>query len=308
MPTDRGRGSGGLTTYLPGIFQGLIATALGTGLLPAVKFGWERLFPDRALWDWAQGLLANLTGAIVLIPAFWLLTRPLSRVATRRMRATALAKGDRISIYVARFGEDDVSWTARESVIASIRNELGLEQVEVLPAGMQLALTEGVSYEDAANKATSQARSLLRKKHGDLFIWGKLHVIAEKTVIDLRFVSAVQDGSEGQRFGFTDKLMLEAGFGPEMGTALAAVAGALALPAVQDSGKYVARILSPVANRLARLARDLPASMRPDDRAKLLHSYGLIQSVIGEQSGKAPPLEEAVAAYREALKEWTRDR
>ena len=48
--------------------------------------------------------------------------------------------------------------------------------------------------------------------------------------------------------------------------------------------------------------------MRAGDRVLLLHSYGLIQYVIGEQSGQAPPLEEAVAAYREALKETTRER
>jgi hypothetical protein len=48
--------------------------------------------------------------------------------------------------------------------------------------------------------------------------------------------------------------------------------------------------------------------MRAGDRVLLLHSYGLIQYVIGEQSGQALPLEEAVAAYREALKETTRER
>ena len=308
MGSDRGRDSGGLGKHLPGIFQGLIATALGTGLQPAVKLGWERLFPQHPLRDWAQEPLANLAGVIVLALAFWLLIWPVKRVMTRRMRATALAKGDRISIYVARFGDDDESRAARESVIASIRTELGPKQVEVLPAGVQLALTDGVSYEDAANEATSQARSLLKKKHGDLLIWGKLHTIAGNTVIELRFVSAAQDGSEGQRFGFTDKLTLEAGFGPEMGAALAAVAGTLALPAVQDRGMYAARILLPVANRLALLARALPPFMRPDDRAKLLHSHGLIQSVIGEQSCESSRLEEAVAAFREALKELTRDR
>jgi tetratricopeptide (TPR) repeat protein len=308
MPTDHQGGKGGFTTHLPGIFQALIATALGTGLLPAVKIAWEYFVPDRHLWDWAQGLLANLTGAVVLIPAFWLLTRPLSRIASRRMRATPRPKGDRLSIYVARFGEDAVSAEARHSVIASIRNELVREQVEVLPAGVRLTLTDGVSYEDAANEATNEARSLLRKKRGDLLIWGQVHAFPEKPpVIELRFVSLAQDAAEGQRFAFTpDKLTLEANFGPEIGTALAAVAVTLAAPA-RDSGKYRARTLIPVADRLGRLTRKIPPSIHPEDRARLFFSYGLIQSTIGEQSGEDPPLHAAVAAFREALKEYPQE-
>ncbi|HEV3276105.1 MAG TPA: hypothetical protein VG860_04765 [Terriglobia bacterium] len=191
----------------------------------------------------------------------------------------------------------------------SIRAELGPECVEVLPAGIQLSLTEGVSLDEAALDASRKARALLAKNHGDLLIWGRVHKLPEqKAVIDLRFVSAAQPGLEGQRFGFTDKLTLEAGFGPEMGAALAAVAAVLAAPAVSDAGRYIAGTLKPVADRLAPLAHDPPPSMRPDDRGSLLASYGLAQYVIGEQSGDASRLQEAVVAYREALKEYTRER
>ena len=48
--------------------------------------------------------------------------------------------------------------------------------------------------------------------------------------------------------------------------------------------------------------------MRWEDRGRLLFSYGLIQYAIGEQSGDAAALEQAVAAFREALKEYTRER
>ena len=296
------------TLHPSGILEALIATAIGGGLLPAVDYAWKHGF-HSAPPEWARGALPSLGAAAVLIPAVWLSTRFLRRVATRRQRKTARAKGDRLSIYVARLGEDETSETARASVMDSIRAELGPERVEVLPAGIQLSLTEGVSLDEAALDASRKARALLAKNHGDLLIWGRVHKLPEqKAVIDLRFVSAAQPGLEGQRFGFTDKLTLEAGFGPEMGAALAAVAAVLAAPAASDAGRYIAGTLKPVADRLAPLAHDPPPSMRPDDRGSLLASYGLAQYVTGEQSGDASRLEEAVVAYREALKEYTRER
>jgi hypothetical protein len=198
---------------------------------------------------------------------------------------------------------------ARDRVFATIRSELGPERVEVLPAGIQLTLAQGVSDESARDDAMAKARALLKKKHGDLLIWGTVIVMpGMKPQIDLRFVSAESDRSRAEPFGFTDKLLLEPDFGHEMGAALVAVASALAVPAVREVGKFLVQTLVPVANRLAPLALNIPASMRADDRAQLLNSYGLIQGVIGEQSSESERLQEAMSAYREALKEWTRGR
>lgn len=305
---ENGREGERITPRPPGILEALIAAALGGFTLPVVIAGWEHFFHSEAP-EWAKGSLPNILAFVVLTPAFWLLTRSFAWVRTRRTHRTAEAKQDRISIYVARFGGDDVSKTARASVMDSIRNELGPKRVEVLPAGIQLGLSEGVSLDEAADEATRKARLLLEKKRGDLLIWGQIHMLpAKEPVIELRFVSANEDGSEGQRFGFTDKLMLEPGFGPEMGAALAAVAVALAAPAVKGQGRYLAQTLVPVANRLAPLARSVPASMCADDRAKVLNSYGLLQAVIGEQSGESAVLEEAIWAFREALRECSGDR
>src|SRR5450759_2989159 len=102
--------------------------------------------------------------------------------------------------------------------------------------------------------------------------------------------------------------MLEPGFGPEIGAAIAAVAAALALPTVQDTGKYLGQTLLPIANRLVHLITPIPESMRRDDRATMLFSYALIESTLGEQLGESKRLGKAVAAYREVLKEYTRER
>ena len=47
--------------------------------------------------------------------------------------------------------------------------------------------------------------------------------------------------------------------------------------------------------------------MKPEDRARLLHGYGMIQCKIGQQMGKREVLEESIAAFRLALKELPRE-
>ena len=244
---------GGWKIHSTGVVEGLVGAGLGPLLLPAVAAFWQRVFHTKPP-EWAKGVVPNLIAAVALGLPSWLLARLTHRWRERRRHATARAKGDWISIYVADFGGGQASRTARDSVIASLRNELPRERAEVLPAGIALKLKEGVSLDDAANEAAEQARALLKRKHGDLLIWGQLLTMDLKSVVELRFVSAAQDGAEGRRFGFTEKLTLEPGFASEMGAALAAVAASLAVPA-GDTGKYVAGTLMPIAGRLAPLVR-----------------------------------------------------
>ena len=302
--------SGGPPEWKPrstGIVEALIGAGVGFSLLPGVVLGWEHFF-HREPPEWAKGAVPNLLAAVVLIPAIWLLAKSTRRWRDRRRRATPKPKGDRISIYVAHFGEDETSRTARESVMASIRKELGSELVEVLPAGVRLTLSEDVSLDQAAEEASESARTLLKKKGGDLLIWGRVHTIASKSVLELRFVSADNDGGEGQRFGFDEKLTLEAAFGTEVGAALAGVAGAMAALASENDGRFIARTLIPLADRVAPLARSLPAFMSPFHRATLLRSFGLLQFVIGVQRSDSARLLQAVAVYRAALDEQARER
>ena len=285
----------------------MVAAVLGGGLLPAARYGWERLFA-RQLGDWAQGTRATVVGAVVLIPTVWVVTLPILRLTNRRMPAKPQANRNKLVIYVAQFGNDEASEAARTRVIDSIRKELNPNAVEVLRAEVLLNLTEGASFDEAADHTSAEAHRLLSRNQGDLLIWGRVHTIGEGAVIELRFVSAVRDGREGGRIGFTGTLRLEPGFGAEVGAAAAAIAATLAVPTVENSGKYLAETLLPIATRLAHLIAPLPASMRGDDRAAMLLSYALVESTLGEQLDESKRLEEAVAAYRGALKEYTRER
>jgi hypothetical protein len=146
------RGDEWFTAHLPGIFQSLIAATIGGGLLPAVQFGWQHYF-HLPIPSPVEGPLANFIAAAILIPAVYLVAKPFSHLAMHRLLSkTPKPKGDRLSIYVAHFGDDELSSIARDRVIVSIRNELGPELVEVLPAGIQLSLTQDVNDELALNR------------------------------------------------------------------------------------------------------------------------------------------------------------
>ena len=298
--------SGAVTMHLPGIFQSLAAVFLGSIFTPAVSAFWN-IYLKKDPPEWAKGAVPSIVGALAVL-LIYVLAKVGHSIIRARAHTTATAKGDRISILVAELGEDEESESARDRVLASIKNELG-RHVELIPAGARLELAPGFNDEEGAIKPAAEARKLLRKKHGDLLIWGKLQKFGS-TQIELRFVSAAEglDGTERKVFGLGEKFTLDANFGPDMGAALAAVVASRAAETVGDGGRYVVDVLRPLAARLSGLRHNLPISMTPDDRASFLLAYADISQTIGEQAGESDALMEAVAAYREALKEYTRDR
>src|ERR1035437_804757 len=212
----------------------------------------------------------------------------------------------KVAIYVAELKGDDKQGSHRNHILLSLRRELGVS-VQVLRAGIELRAQEKGNPEDDALAANRKGQKYLnhKKYEGDLLIWGQ--ILQDSKLVELRFTSHAHDAAEQKRFTFTEKMLLEPGFGPELAAALAAIAAQLALPAF-DTGKYVADVLIPVAEKLRKIVANLPASMEPDQRGLLLHSYAGAESVIGEQSGDSDALRSAIAAYREALKECTREK
>jgi tetratricopeptide (TPR) repeat protein len=296
--------SAGLRGDLRAILQGLLAATIGAAGVPAVSYCWRVLDPGEAP-EWAKATIPNVVGAAVFMG---LLAFGSSRFAgLRRRRKAAAAKGDRMAIYVADLNGDNATQTARTNVIDSILREIGGDTVEVLPAGFELGLSESMSTDRWADEANADARKLLRKKGGDLLIWGRVHKMGQQNMLELRFVGAHIGGAEGHRFGYTQEWLLEEKFAPEMGAALAAQAASLALPAVSQGGSPIWKRLLPLAARLERLVRKSDLKLRPKDRGRLLESYAMILAAIGDQSGKSAKLEEAVTIFRATLEEYTRE-
>jgi tetratricopeptide (TPR) repeat protein len=84
--------------------------------------------------------------------------------------------------------------------------------------------------------------------------------------------------------------------------------GATVAPATERQGRYLAELLRPVAARLQRLTAALPPGIDAEQRGQLWHSLGLAAYRLGEQIGDQGWLKNAIAAYRAALQEWTRER
>jgi tetratricopeptide (TPR) repeat protein len=229
-----------------------------------------------------------------------------NRWRDRRRHPDGRPKPGKVAIYVAELKGDDKQGSHRNHILLSLRQQLGAS-VQILRAGIELRDQEKGNPEDDARDANREGQKYLnhKKYEGDLLIWGQ--VLDEKKLVELRFNSRAHDSAEQKRFNLTEKLLLASDFGPELAAALAAIAAQLALPAF-NPGKYVANVLIHVAEKLSRIVANPPASMGPEQRGLLLRSYSIAEQTIGEQRGDSDSLRRAVAAYRQALKVYTRER
>jgi hypothetical protein len=136
---------------------------------------------------------------------------------------------------------------------------------------------------DEALAANLKAQRYVGIHQGDLLMWGQV-LKGPPAAIELRITSPMHDGADAKRFNYDQKYLLAEDFGKELGTALAAVVAERAAPAV-EGGRYIADVLIPIAQKLARLTQSPPSSMGFDGRGQLLHSFALVKWVIGSQRG-----------------------
>ena len=126
-------------------------------------------------------------------------------------------------------------------------------------------------------------------------------------MLELRFVSRA-DEFEGDRFGLTDMLLVDPKLLSRMGSVIATYAVTKASAASKDARSYAASELLSLVGGLQQLLASSQKGFSQQDRTQICSAYGLLQSVIGEQSGNSDRIKEAVQAYRETLREWTRER
>ena len=287
----------GSTRHLPGVFEALVGAAIGAACSPGVTYGWHHFFHSEPP-KWAEDTLTNAVGAALVFG----LIAFIGGLLRRRWHWTAKASSDRLAIYVA-FLERDYSDDLRRGVIATIAKPLATSGVEVLRAGTLLK----EDSQGGSLKATNKARKLLTRKGGHLLVWGRVLRETSRTVLELRFVSRANE-FEGDRFGLTDKLLVEPLLLSRMGGVIATYAVMKARTARKDAEAYADRELEALANSVQQLLRGAPEEFRPQDRTQICFAYGLLQSVIAEQSGNSDRLKQAVHAYRETLRDWTQER
>ncbi|MBF0561271.1 MAG: tetratricopeptide repeat protein [Alphaproteobacteria bacterium] len=146
-----------------------------------------------------------------------------------------------------------------------------------------------------------KGREFLRRDDADLLIWGFWDDTGKE--LSLRFLPRTGEGTTPMSFP-----ELKTGFSDALGAQLAAVAMTSAALVTDRLGEYLVGVLTPVAAKLQAAIKTMPAATKDDTRAALHHSFGLAAATIGEQSGDDQWLQQAVTAFREALKEWPRER
>ena len=277
----------GSPRHLPGVFEALVGAAIGAACSPGVIYCW-RLISDSEPPKWAEDTLTNAVGAALVLG----LIAFVGSLLRRRWHWTSKAAGDRLAIYVA-FLEGDYSDDLRRSVIATIGKPLAAAGVEVLRAG---TLLKEDSQGDAL-KATIKARKLLTRKGGHLLVWGRVLREAPRTVVELHFMSRA-DELEGDRFGLTEMLFIEPRLLSQMGGVIAGFAVVAARAASKDARAYAASESLSLAGGLKQLLGGRQEGFRQHDRTQICFAYGLLQSVIGDQTGDPDRLKEAAHGVR----------
>jgi tetratricopeptide (TPR) repeat protein len=277
---------------------------LAIQLAGAGCFGWLCLLALRSSSNrfvslGLRVLLYTIVGTLILPVAVVVIWKILSWLEDRLLKR----RSNKISIFVASFGEDKPSKDAREAVMNSIRRGIGSHHVSIAAADIRFSRMD---YADDSARI-AKARAFLNSQDGHLLICGNIPSVGDrKPRVCLRFVPANRD-PQSQVFGLTDEYVIPADFGPELGTALAAAVAAIVSGTVKDQAGYVKRSLVPIAKRLTPFVQNIPASMRPYEQATLLFSYGLLQLTIGTHAGEPHALEKAIAAFRSASDLWAPD-
>ena len=251
-----------------------------------------------------EGFLASVGLKLVDKLLGWLID-PI-RDAFVRMRTRNLIRassGRKVSLLVARIDGDNDAGSLRETVRETIRRELG-NAVEITLWPEVLSIGDGHEY-DAERGAYAKAQKWLAEKHCDLLVWGR---VKGANVLSLRFTVAEIGSHDAQTFVLTETFDLPTDFIARLGTALAARLLLGAAPAIELSGRYLVPIMRMAAERLEPIVTHLSPAFDHDTRGSLLHGYALVRSTIGEQAGSNSDLEQAVNAYRDALREMTRER
>ena len=214
----------------------------------------------------------------------------------------------RFCVMVAHL-ENDTTRGQEQLIVEALKE---FEGVQVLMLDRTIPL-EGPVPEKMEKQGQELALRFLNKSGASVLIWGTVLVRGDRRVPKLYWTASGVREPKPKRYDaprVEDQLRL-----PElMWSDLSEILGLLVASSASDftakEGDYVAGRLPLFIDRVRKLLRE--SEERPDwdanacDSARSILANAL--SVLGDQSRKIEALQEAVAVYREALKQRTRDR
>jgi tetratricopeptide (TPR) repeat protein len=165
--------------------------------------------------------------------------------------------------------------------------------------------------EKAERAGHERARALLKASGADVLIWGVVLRQGDKSVPKLYWTpaQAVARAPLAGRYQLSEALNLPDIFWQDLTTVLGLLVASSDAEFAAQGGRYTADTLKPFIERVRGLLRSSRAEQwSAATRAQVLFILGGTLVTYGDQSGQNEPLQEAVAAYREALEERTREK
>ena len=260
-----------------------------------------------------RGLILGLVlAAAIYVYANWaqVLTWPGVAPAIQSITRSSIpqADPDRYSVLIAHL-ENDNGQELERLIIEALAE---FEGIQVLALDRLIPL-KGSIPEEAEKNGHEQAGTYLEESKASLLIWGKVLPYQGKTIPKLFWTPAGEKGQKTARYDaplLADQFDLPELFWSDLSSILQLLVVARSSEFHAQTGHYVADRLTPF---IARVQTLLQASTdRPGWKAITQTKVRVILadalSTLGEQSGNNKPLEQAVDAFRETLKEYTQDR
>jgi tetratricopeptide (TPR) repeat protein len=268
-------------------------------------------------WVFEHFGIPGLLGLAVLAAAFWVYknwdkvkTWPgiASILAYLRRRWVPKADPNRFSVMVAHL-EKDAQMEHERLIVAALEE---FEGVQTLRLDRTIRL-EGPVPEAAEKRGQKKAQRYLQISGASVLIWGIVLKRGDRTVYKLYWTPAAGGERKPERYAAPlaeAQLRLPEVFWGDLAEILRLQITSAAAEFAAQEGRYLADRLPPF---IARVKKLLEASAgRPgwdaDAKGRTLGILAYALYTLGEQSGQNKPLEEAVTALQEALKELTRER
>ena len=247
-----------------------------------------------ALSAWAGGYFGGF-----LPPPAGLVRAARNAAQYWRPPAPAVSSGLYHLVLCALDGDDTREGTLRLLYLALNPNDYPMLRVTL--SARCIRLSKWHAREDLTAGA-AKADRVLRDHKADAVLWGEVPKPGDSLRFFLRGA-----GKQATQMILFDKGEAKERPDGAFGTVLAAVALSQILPVTEEAGHYLAARVKPVEARLKVLLAE-PRLVPMAELGSLHHAHGLALQVIGEQAGDNSALADAITAYRDALKEWTRAR
>ena len=262
------------------------------GLIPAVLIVLA-LVSVLAWWKWDE--LAKRPGV----------TQLLARLSRRRI---SHARSGSLTVAITHL-EDDQNREYEKLLRDALDNDF--DGAETIPIDRSVALTQDAATgREAIEKATEEARELLRRSRADVILWGKVVRLGSKGAMRLYWTTAhhLSDVKRTESYS-TDSLALPTLFWDDLKQVLGMLTQSrLALLQQALTGHYFADKLLPVIGQVRRLLQVRQGSWAADAEAGVRFALADALQEYGSQGGSNDALCESIAAYRRVLTDWTRER